>query len=68
VRKLRHAREAANAPRLAASSPDVQWLKQYGRHLGRLYEPVSTLPPDLDRLVRAIAAEAAQHDDWPDIF
>lgn len=46
----------------------VQWLKRYGQQLDRLYEPSASLPPDLDELVRAIAAGAAQPDDWPDIY
>jgi hypothetical protein len=45
----------------------AQWLKRYGQHLGRLYEPSPSLPPDLDDLVSAIAAEA-EADDWPDIY
>jgi hypothetical protein len=71
LRRLRLAREAANTPHVPTPSSareDAQWLKHYGQHLGRLFEPPGTLPPDLEQLVSAIAAEAAQPDDWPDIY
>jgi hypothetical protein len=71
LRALRLAREIASASGAPPPSPareDAQWLKHYGQHLGRLYEPPGTLPRDLDQLVSAIAAEAAQPDDWPNIY
>lgn len=46
----------------------AQWLENYGQHLGRLYAPSASLPPDLDELVSAIAVEADRPDDWPEIF
>jgi hypothetical protein len=70
LRMLRLAREATSKPQVSALSSDredAQWLKHFGQHLGQLFEPAGTLPPDLDQLVRAIAAEA-QPDDWPNIY
>jgi hypothetical protein len=70
LRMLWLAREANNTLQVPAPSSareDAQWLKHYGQHLGQLFEPSGTLPPDLDQLVRAIA-EAAQPDDWPNIY
>lgn len=68
---VRLARAAANTSQIPASSSareDAQWLKHYGQHLGRLFEPAGTLPPDLEQLVRAIAAQAAEGNDWPNIY
>jgi hypothetical protein len=62
---LRLAKEATNNRQAQQPSPardDAQWFEHYGRHLGRLYEPAETLPPDLDQLVSAIAAKATRPD------
>jgi hypothetical protein len=47
------------APDAGSDSPDERtWLQQYREHLGRLYEPPTDLPPDLDQLVKALTGRA----------
>jgi hypothetical protein len=49
---------AAGAP-AQSKHPDAAWLQRYGQHLGRLYEPSASLPPELDSLVRSLADRLA---------
>jgi hypothetical protein len=46
--------------RSAGTSQDLTrdertWVREYRRHLDRLYEPPTDLPADLDQLVKAVA-------------
>lgn len=63
LRMLRLAQQAPNTPQAQPRSQvrdDAHWFQHYGQHLGRLLEPVGTLPADLEQLVSAIAAKAAR--------
>ena len=47
-------------PEAGAPSADApEWARQYGQELGRLYEPTTVLPPDLEQLVDALARRVA---------
>src|SRR5690242_12807490 len=40
---------------------DAHWIRHFGEHLGRLYEPAERAPSDLDELVKAVAERLSQN-------
>jgi hypothetical protein len=56
---LQKSRPRFGAVSLAEPVKEDRWLRQYGRHLNELFQPIDTLPTELAHLLRAISDRVA---------